>query len=174
MPSCAIVCIAKCEQDYIKEFVYYHRFIGICRFFIYDNDGLPVGDPKSLSSILKDESDCTILTIPQMDHVIYAAYDHFVSQVMPLSDIEWFAFIDLDEFICPIKHKTIQEFLEEYGHHKAIGINWRLFSADHNITKPDHVLSGYKKSKFNDHIKTLAHKSALTNAPTITVMLESA
>lgn len=158
MATVAIVCIARKEHAYIKEFIEIHRKIGINRFYIYDN-GLPNDEP--LSEFLKSYHDCVIISIRGESLQLYA-YNHFVNVILPHTSEEWFAYIDIDEIICPAKHGTIQAFLEEYGHNMSIALNWRLFSSNGHVNKPDGpVVKNFTVSYFHNLVKTLIHRSLL-------------
>ena len=158
MGGVGIVAIARKEHDYLQEFIQYHRMVGVSAFYIYDN-GLE--DDEPLAVTLADEADCRVVPFPG-DVMQLEAYSHFIAAVMPAAKEEWFAFIDVDEFIVPAKHASIPAFLEEYGHLGAIGLNWRMFGADGHVRKPDGwTTQNYVRSTFHKLIKTLAHRSML-------------
>jgi hypothetical protein len=96
---CSIVCIARAEHEYIKEFVDYHQSIGFDRFYIYDN-GLPEDEP--LSFVLPGYSNCSFFRI-EGNAMQIPAYTHFVSTILPLIQDDWIAVIDVDEFVVPNK-----------------------------------------------------------------------
>src|SRR5205807_2413627 len=39
----------------------------------------------------------------------------------------WAAFIDLDEFLCPMRHITLVEMLKEYEEYGGLAVNWQVF-----------------------------------------------
>lgn len=166
-PTVAIVTIAKDEHTYIREWIDAHTALGVSKFYIYDN-----GSSPPLVDILDNSS-----TTPAI-HVIpfsgrnmqLLAYTHFITTVMPNAPEDWFAFIDCDEFMCPVKHASVPAFLEEYGHLGSIGLQWRMFGCNGHVTPPKTggVIANYTTSETNRHIKTLAHRSRLT-APAVCI-----
>jgi hypothetical protein len=44
-------------------------------------------------------------------------------------DARWIAFIDLDEFIIPVKDQTISEFLNRFENFAAVEINWLIYGS---------------------------------------------
>lgn len=158
----SVVAIVRGENEYIKEFVRHHRKVGVDRFYFYDN-GLP--DDLPLNDVLEhgdgNYEDCIVVSFPGQARQLFA-YRHFIGHVLPHTDDEWIAFIDIDEFICPVKHDSLRAFLVEYGFLECIALNWRLFGANGHVTKPPgDVRKHYTKSIFDRHTKTLAHRSAL-------------
>jgi hypothetical protein len=103
---CAIV--KDCDPEYLKEWVDWHKLIGVDYFFIYDNDSqIPI---KTLFP--NDES---IFVYPvygarmQQPSYMFCIYmQRWRSQ--PVCD--WIAFIDDDEFIV-VESGSIKEFLAE-------------------------------------------------------------
>jgi len=167
LPYIGIVCIAKREQAYIYEFIDYHISVGVNAFYIYDNDD-PNDVPYRISQMMYVRYGPSgqlityqIYTINGSQTFHYDAFNHFITTILPTTKEDWFAFIDLDEFLCPVQHKNLQLFLKDYGHLKAIGINWRLFGANGILFNPQcKVLSQFTRSMFHPLIKTFAHRSA--------------
>lgn len=166
-PTVAIVAIAKNEHEYIREWVDAHTKLGVSKFYIYDN-----GSSPPLADVLENPSSTpAIHVIPFPGQGMQRlAYTHFITTVMPNAPEEWFAFIDCDEFICPSKHATIPDFLDDYGHLGSIGLQWRMFGCNGHVTPPASggVIANYTTSTVNKHVKTLAHRSRLT-APAVCI-----
>jgi hypothetical protein len=162
-PTVGIVCVARDEQPYILEFIEHHQKIGVSHFYIYDNDDEIIQQSSlGLKNILQHFTNISIYPIHAYQPQIHA-YLNFFAEVLPTAQQDWYAFIDIDEFICPTKHKTLQNFLIEYGHLEAIGIQCRIFSANGHVHPPksNNLRTSYLRSRFDSHVKTLAHKSVL-------------
>jgi hypothetical protein len=76
-------------------------------------------------------------------------------------DSRWIAFIDLDEFIVPLKNKTIPEFLQDYEDFSGIEINWLCYGSGRQQTRTEgfvidrfraHSLPNFDK---NRHVKSI-------------------
>ena len=105
----AICAIAKNEGPYFKEWIEWHRKMGVEKFYIYDNEST-----DNTREILQPYIDSGIV-----DYTYYpgyrkqiAAYDDCMTRHR--EDSRWIAFIDLDEFIVPEKDKSIREFLTRF------------------------------------------------------------
>jgi hypothetical protein len=168
-PTVAIVAIAKNENAYIREWIDAHTKLGVSKFYIYDNGSTP-----PLADVLENPSStpmCHVIPFPGRNMQLLA-YTHFITTVMPNAPEDWFAFIDCDEFVCPVKHATIPEFLDEYGRLGlgSIGLQWRMFGCNGHVCPPASggVVANYTTSSPNTHVKTLAHRSRLT-APAVCI-----
>ncbi len=84
-------------------------------------------------------------------------------------DCRWIAFIDLDEFIVPIEHKTIPEFLRNFEGFSAIEINWLCYgSGGEKIRKPGKVMERFRTHSQPDHelnryVKTIVNPRLTLN-----------
>lgn len=84
------------------------------------------------------------------------AYNDFIANRR--ADIDFAAFIDVDEFICLNKDKDISTFLEDYKNEFAVGLNWRVFGDsglefDGNWSVLKRFV--FREKGFNKHIKTI-------------------
>lgn len=158
----AVVCVAKFESDYIKEFVKYHLALGFEKIFLYDNE-----DEPTYEKLLAEYSNKLVVThIPNNNYskpIQYHVLDHFVENYMDRTDITHVIHIDIDEFIALKKHKNIKDFISEYiiGNCAGIGMNWRFFGSSHHKTKenlPVTTRFTMCHEKGNKHIKTLFDK----------------
>jgi hypothetical protein len=158
-----LVCIAKREQDYIKEFIHYHIELGFKRIFLYDNEDTPFYE----TFLEKYKEYLTVYHLPFNNYkkpVQYVALDHFTTTFMkdPITHV---AHIDIDEFIVLKKHNTIQEFIEEYivGTTVGIAMNWRLFGDSGKTEKTNEPVTQrftMCQEKGDKHIKTLFRRDA--------------
>ena len=129
----AIAAILKNEAPYIKEWIEYHKYIGIERFYLYDN----ASTDNVLDVLQPYINDGT---------VIY----------------RWLALIDLDEFIVPVEHDNIKDFLRNYEKYPAVGINWLLFDSNGYETKPEGlVIENFTRVDYDNpnnlHIKSIVN-----------------
>ena len=97
----AICAIFKNESRYLKEWIEYHKMIGVEHFYLYDNDS--TDDISFLQKYLDDGS----LTLNKISGVAQQmpAYNHFLQTYK--NEVEWCAIIDLDEFIVPTECATL-------------------------------------------------------------------
>lgn len=157
MDRLAICAIFKNEGPYILEWIAFHKCIGFDHFFLYDNDsednGVELIKESTFSNIV------TIINWPERPGQ-KLAYRHFIQNFAHA--IDWVAFIDLDEFILPLKNKSIRELLPRYKEFSAVLINWRNFGPnDFEFRANGLVIENYLRRladgfQVNLHIKTLA------------------
>ena len=162
-----IVCIAKKEHDYIKEFIKYHLALGFKYIYLYDNEDTPTYE----TMLDEFKSNIKVIHLPFNNYhkgVQYIALDDFIANHLFKSDITHVAHIDIDEFIVLKKHENICDFINEYivGDCQGIGMNWRFFGSSGLTKKTDEpVTMRFKmcEARGNIHIKTLFKRDNFLN-----------
>src|SRR5215212_862463 len=93
-PYLAVCAIFRWEEDYLREWVAFHRLMGVQRFFLYDNSG---GDShlEALQPFIDDGS--VVRHRWDVHPGQGAAYDHCLENHG--AEARWLAFIDCDEFL---------------------------------------------------------------------------
>ena len=154
----AICAIAKDEGSYFKEWIEWHRSIGVDKFYIYDN-----GSTDETRSVLAPYINAGIVEynyFPGYRRQL-AAYDDCMERHR--FDTRWIAFIDLDEFIVPIKDSTLPEFLERMGDVPVVEINWLVFgSGGARKREPGGVMERFRhhsqpNHRLNHHVKSIVN-----------------
>ena len=132
----AIACVAKNEGPYLKEWIEYHKIIGVQRFYFYDNES----DDNTLDILKPYINEGTV--------VYHVLKNHSITQRLPqieaYNDVifkyrdraKWMAFIDIDEFIVLIENCSIYDLLSDYEQYPALAINWLNFDSNGHLTKP--------------------------------------
>lgn len=158
---CAIV---KNEGPYFTEWIEWHRAQGVDKFYLYDNEST-----DDTREILKPYTDSGLVEY----HFIAGrkkqteAYDDCLARHR--YDSRWIAFIDLDEFIVPVTHRTIPEFLKEYEKFSAVEINWLCYgSGGAKAHTPGTVMERFRKhayptAELNRHIKSIVNPRLALN-----------
>jgi hypothetical protein len=162
-----IICIAKYETNYIKEFVKYHLSLGFDKIYIYDNE-----DNPTYGELLKEFGEKVLVVhlpgknYPRLPQ--YEALQQFTWNYLYNTDITHVAHIDIDEYIVLKKHKDIKDFIKDYiydGENNimcgGIGMNWRFFGSSNNescTNEPVTIRFTKGQEKGNMHIKTLFNK----------------
>lgn len=158
-PYYLTVCaIAKNEGAYFEEWIEWHRKLGVEKFYIYDNESSD--DTKEVLEPYVESGLVEYVFWPGMRQQL-RAYDDCLEKHR--LDAHWIAVIDLDEFIVPIKDKTISEFLERFEGFPVVEINWLIYGSGGALKKeagsvmerfknhslPNHVLNRHVKSIVN-------------------------
>lgn len=141
----ALVCIAKDEDNYIEEWVNYHKKLGFDSIFIYENDW----DCGIVNShVFKIKCNGSKQQIP--------SYNQFIINYK--SEYDWAAFLDVDEFLVLKKHNNVKDFILDYANEDAIGVNW-VFFGDNGLNDENDfgVLNRFTKRQIgpNQHIKSI-------------------
>ena len=97
-----------------------------------------------------------------------AAYDDCMERHR--FDTRWIAFIDLDEFIVPVKDASIPEFLSRFGDFASVEINWLCYgSSGHKEKSPEPVMKRFTRHATSDHLLNRFVKS-IVNPRRVCVM----
>ena len=154
----AVCAIAKNEGPYFKEWLDWHISQGVEKFYIYDNES----------------TDCTrdvlapYIESGVVEYIYYpgyrrqiAAYDDCIDRHR--FDTRWLAFIDLDEFIVPLRDRSITEFLTGFEDSPVVEINWLIYGSGGAEKKsPAPVMERFRhhslpSHKLNRHVKSIVN-----------------
>lgn len=116
--------IFKNEGPFLKEWLIYHKILGVEHFYLYNNNST-----DNYNVILKpfiEEGVVTLIDWPQKPGQI-AAYKHWYDNFR--KDCAWCSFIDLDEFICPKYDYTIWDFIVKHRKYPVIKMDWVMFGS---------------------------------------------
>ena len=124
----ALCCIAKCENDYIREFVEYYKSLGVDNIYIYDNnDSNGERFEESISDYI-ETGFCIIVNVRGKKQMQLPAYQHFYDTYS--KDYDWVAFFDCDEFLTFTNpNENLRSFLSRscFTRFQMIHINWMLY-----------------------------------------------
>lgn len=122
----AICCIAKCENNYLKEWVDYHLDLGFSHIYIYDNNNV---NGECILPTVANYEQVTIIDCRGKRAYQTIAYADFYKSFG--SQYDWITFIDVDEFITFSKESgicKIDEFLGRFNETvDIIHLNWMCY-----------------------------------------------
>lgn len=122
--------IFKNEGSYLKEWIEYHRVVGVDHIYLYNNQSTDV----YLKAItLYIESGYVTLVQWEHDHQQMEAYKDYVARFG--NESNWIGFIDLDEFVVPVEDNDIKDFFKKYKNRPSILIYWRMFGTNGMIDR---------------------------------------
>lgn len=127
----AIGAIFKDEAPYLKEWIEFHKLVGVEHFYLYEN-----GSSDDYASVLQpyiDRGEVEVVQWPytgtSWEHWLYevqaGAYQDCVYRTQ--GKVKWLAIIDIDEFLTPASSNNVLDILEEYEAFGGVGFNWKLF-----------------------------------------------
>lgn len=142
----AIAAVFRDEGDWLKEWIEYHRLVGVSHFYLYNNCS-----SDQFWSILKpyvDKGIVELFDVPFDSYVFQdGAVTHNLVQVtcynhaLSLARSDWLAVIDLDEFICPVVDADIPAALKRYHYAAGIMVYWQIYgTAGVGDLEPDELL----------------------------------
>ena len=154
----SVCAIAKNEGPYFKEWLEWHLGKGVEKFYIYDNESTD-GTRELLEPYIR--SGIVDYKYWPGHRQQLAAYDDCLENHRLSS--RWMAFIDLDEFIVPVRDASIPEFLKGLEPFAAVEINWLVYGSGGRKektpgtmmerfrfhSKPEHYLNRHVKSIVN-------------------------
>lgn len=151
----SVCAIAKNEGPYFREWIEWHLARGVEKFYIYDNEST-----DNTREVLKPYIERGVVDYkywPGRKRQL-PAYDDCLERNRFSS--RWIAFIDLDEFIVPVRDQSIPDFLRPLEGFSAVEINWLIYGSGGQKAKtpgtimerfrfhsrPDHILNRHVKS----------------------------
>ena len=120
----------KDEAPYLREWIEYHRMIGVDHFYLYDNNS-----SDGYEAVIRpytEEGAVTLIRWPQ-EHAQAAGYEDCIRKYQSESD--WIGFIDADEFLVPTGENSLADFLERFSRRPAVRICWRLFGSGGRLSR---------------------------------------
>lgn len=160
----AVCAIAKDEGPYFKEWIEWHRSRGVDKFYIYDNESTDC--TRAVLEEYVREGLVEYIPFPGYRRQL-AAYDDCLRRHR--FDARWIAFIDLDEFIVPVKDRTIPEFLRRFEAFPAVEINWLVYgSGGAKKRLPGTMMERFRRHSqtshvLNRHVKSIVNPRRVFN-----------
>lgn len=148
----------KDESAYILEWLEYHLLQGVDHFYIYNNNGT-----DNTSELLKPYIQKGIVTwrvfpgMEMQEEIYNDAITHYKNET------RWMGFIDCDEFIVPMKHRSLAKALKEYEDFSQILMHWVLYgSSGHKKKTKGFVIERFTKhdSQVNSFTKAILNPRA--------------
>lgn len=125
------VCIAKNEGPYVREWIEYHRLVGVERFYFHDNQSED-NTRELLEPYINDGS--VVYRHVEGERMQIAVYADAILRYR--DQARWMAVMDLDEFIVPNQKDTISGFLKDFEQYAAVAADWVQFDSNGHETRP--------------------------------------
>ncbi|HSW73511.1 MAG TPA: glycosyltransferase family 92 protein [Chlamydiales bacterium] len=151
------------EAPYLKEWIEYHHMIGVDHFWLYNNSS-----EDNWEEVLQPymESGLVEVFYWPSERSNYQSYHTMANQDAlrrAKGNTKWVALIDIDEFLLPMKEKTMPECLEKhFSKASAIYANWRMFGTGGIYIDPyQPIISKLTSCSFKHHPRNLVGKTIL-------------
>lgn len=131
----SICAIFKNEAKYLKEWIEFHKIIGVEHFYLYNNNS----DDNYLD-VLKTHVEQGIVDLIEWPFAQgqISAYRHCVKKYA--QETLWIGFIDIDEFVIPKACDSIVDFLEQFKSRPAVLLYWKMFGTSGQVTRDERRL----------------------------------
>jgi len=143
----ALICVAKFEDYYLKEWLDYNQKLGFDKVLLFQNDWRTDLKHPVLEKYICDGQS---IQVPLYNEVLKQNIEY-----------DWLAFIDCDEFIVLKKHNNIKELIEEYKDRtNVIGLNWYFFgNLGIESRQGDSLLKPFKmrNKTIDQHVKVIVN-----------------
>lgn len=167
--TASIMACARCETQYITEWLLYHQSIGFDHVFLYCNDDDPADLYGNVLPFCRGDAPfVTFHHFPyrgQQFYMMMHGLRHYQGET------KWIAFLDIDEFLVLPNVDNIKRFLSVCPPHwDAIHINRMRFGNNfHEVGPNSSVLRSYTRHEDRLHhsTKTIV-RSARVDIPSIT------
>lgn len=133
--------IFKNEAHFLKEWIDYHRTVGVDHFYLYNNNS-----EDSFMEVLRPYIEKDLVTLidwPEKNSQ-FKCYKHCYENYR--YDSNWISFLDADEFLCPKYKNTIIDWLKDFDKYPAITIQFLMFGTNGRM-KHDYSLNVIEQYK---------------------------
>lgn len=123
----SICAILRNEAPYLREWIEFHRIVGVKRFYLFENNS--DDDWRSALAHYVSSGTVEVTEWPVPSPAQVPAYHDFARRHMGRE--EWVAFIDCDEFLFSPAAATVTEVLEQatFNGFGAVAVNWMCFGS---------------------------------------------
>lgn len=152
MYDLSVCAIFKDEASYLKEWIEYHKLVGVQHFYLYENEN----ESDDFFAVLNPyitSGEVTLTHWKDQDKDLWegrknawvyttqvTAYEHAIW--ISKGKTKWLAFIDVDEFIVPVKEDSIVDVLAKYeDKFPGVEVLWDIFGTSNiDIVPPDKLM----------------------------------
>lgn len=122
----AIAAIFRNEARWMREWIEYHRLVGVDHFFLYNNHS-----QDRFRDVLRPYRKArlvTLLDLPMPNPFKRWQVKAYFDALQRSRDcFTWLAAMDLDEFLCPIHALDVPSVLRPLERHAAVFCHWKMF-----------------------------------------------
>jgi hypothetical protein len=139
----SICTIFQNDAPYLKEWIEFHRELGVKRFYLYNNlstdNYKEVLKPYIKKRIVKlIDWPFSYESLSEWDQIQIAAYENAVK--LSKGKTKWLAILDTDEFLFPVHDNSLPQFLRRFESSEEIGgicVNWVMYGTSHVAKIPE-------------------------------------
>ena len=118
------------EAPYLREWIEFHRLVGVERFFLYDS-----GSTDEHAEVLAQYIARGLVTVEEW-HGEGRQNDAIDHCLRVNADVRWIAFLDADEFLFNARGRPVPEVLRAFEDCPGVGVNLSAFGTSGHRTRP--------------------------------------
>jgi hypothetical protein len=139
-PYLSICAIYRDEARYLREWIEFHRLVGVEQFFLYDN--LSIDNHREVLAPYVADGTVVLHDWPISYRPQRPAYEHCLR--VHGDDSRWIAFLDVDEFLFSPDGASVPDVLRNYERWPAVVVHVAMFGTSGHKRPPDGlVLENY-------------------------------
>lgn len=165
----AACCVFKDELRYLREWVEYHRLVGVERFYMVSNDESPA-NARALLLPYIESGEVVFLSRPGGPFVTLQTDIYLEVLGAAMGKVRWLAFLDADEFILPVQANSVPEVLANYEQYAALAVNWACFGSSGLIEPPPLQTASYLIRSHDENQDNRTYKSIVDPGRVVGVM----
>lgn len=144
----SLVCVAKNEDRYVSEWIDYHTKLGFDEIVMFQNDWLCPVERGNLTKSVRNGVGVQV-----------GCYNEYLKEACKSGAVDWVAFLDIDEFLVLKRHRSVKEFLADYGGETAVGVNWYFFGNSGLSEAGEGLLGRFKMrcARMDRHVKSIVN-----------------
>lgn len=131
-----LVAIFKNEAKYMREWIEYHKLVGIDKFILFDNDS-----EDNVYNILEPYilEGTVIYKKVTGEAMQMASYMEAIANYKQTT--KWMCFLDLDEYLVPLEQDTMSDFLKQIkpGENQIL-VGWEMYGTSGFETEPEGLI----------------------------------
>ena len=123
-----LCCIAKMENNYIREFIEHYKNLGVDHVFLYDNNDT---DGENFEDVIGDYIENGYIEVIDFKNRKICQLDAYNDCYKNrCNGYDWVCFFDCDEFLDLRNDKSLKKYLSKkcFDDFEQIHINWKVFS----------------------------------------------
>ncbi|HEY6239596.1 MAG TPA: glycosyltransferase family 92 protein [Burkholderiales bacterium] len=160
MDYLAACCVFKDELRYLREWIEYHRLIGVERFYMASNDDSPEAARDLLNPYIQ-RGEVFFYSRPGGPFVKFQMDIYIDLLRAAMGRARWLAFLDVDEFLLPVEAGKVPEVLARYERHAALAVNSACFGSSGLKEAPALQTASFRMRLPDDHDENRIYKSII-------------
>jgi hypothetical protein len=143
-PYLSLCSLYKDHADYLREWIEFHRLVGVERFFLYDNES--TDDHEEVLAPYVDRGIVEVHHWPSPPSVErgvpWAIIDAFTDSIRRhRQDSRWIGFIDIDEFLFSPTGRPVPDVLTGFEEFSGVEVSRLDFGPSEHETRPDGLVT---------------------------------